>query len=110
MAFEVVLTPDFRKSLKQIAKKHKQILNDIDGLIDKLTENPTMGTDLGQNIYKIRIAISGTNKGRSGGARVITYVVVANKIVFLADIYLKSEFDTIDVNLLILRLKDMGLM
>jgi mRNA-degrading endonuclease RelE of RelBE toxin-antitoxin system len=109
MAFEIVLTPDFKKDLKQIAKKHKQILNDIGGLIDKLTENPTMGTDLGQNVYKIRLSISGTNKGKSGGARVITYVVVTDNTVFLAEIYLKSEFDTADVNLLIGRLKDQGL-
>ena len=68
-----------------------------------------MGTDLGQNVYKIRLSISGTNKGKSGGARVITYVVVADKTVFLAGIYLKSEFDTADVNLLIGRLKDQGL-
>lgn len=109
MAIEIVLTPDFKKELKQIAKKHKQILNDIGGLIDQLSENPTMGTDLGQNVYKIRLAISGTNKGKSGGARVITYVVLADTTVFLAEIYLKSEFDTADVNLLIGRLKDLGL-
>jgi len=109
MAFEIVLTPDFKKDLKQIAKKHKQILKDIGGLIDKLTENPTFGTDLGQNVFKIRLAISGTNKGKSGGVRVITYVVVADKTVFLAEIYLKSEFDTADVNLLIGRLKGQGL-
>jgi len=109
MAFEVVLTPDFKKDLKQIAKKHKQILKDIAGLIDQLTGNPAMGTDLGQNVYKIRLAISGTNKGKSGGARVITYVVIVDKTVFLAEIYLKSEFDTADVNLLIGRLKEQGL-
>jgi mRNA-degrading endonuclease RelE of RelBE toxin-antitoxin system len=109
MTFEIVLTPDFKKNLKQIAKKHKQILKDIGGLIDELTENPTKGTDLGQNVYKIRLAISGTNKGKSGGARVITYVVIVEKTVFLAEIYLKSEFDTADVNLLIGRLKDQGL-
>ena len=109
MAFEVVLTPDFKKDLKQIAKKHKQILKDIAGLIDQLTGNPAMGTDLGQNVYKIRLAISGTNKGKSGGASVITYVVIVDKTVFLAEIYLKSEFDTADVNLLIGRLKEQGL-
>jgi hypothetical protein len=67
------------------------------------------GTDLGQNVYKIRLAISGTNKGKSGGVRVITYLVIADKTVFLAEIYLKNEFNTADVNLLIGRLKDQGL-
>jgi mRNA-degrading endonuclease RelE of RelBE toxin-antitoxin system len=109
MAFEVVLTPDFKKALKQIAKKHRQILKDVDSLIDQLAENPAMGTDLGQHVYKIRLSISGTNKGKSGGARVITYVVLTGQIVYLADIYLKSEHDTIDVNLLLERLKYQGL-
>lgn len=109
MAFEVVLTPDFKKELKQIAKKHKQLLKDIADLIDKLKENPTMGSDLGQHVYKIRLAISGTNKGKSGGVRVITYVVITDNIIFLADIFLKSEFNTADVNLIIGRLRDQGL-
>lgn len=65
MSFDVVLTPDFKKELKHIAKKHKQILKDLNVLIDELIKNPTMGTDLGQSIYKIRLAISGTNKGKS---------------------------------------------
>jgi len=67
MAFEIVLTPDFKKGLKHIAKKHKQILQDIGSLIDQLAEDPTIGTDLGQNIYKIRLAISGTNKADLAG-------------------------------------------
>jgi len=64
---------------------------------------------LGQNLYKIRIAGSGTNKGKSGGARVITYVFLANAIIYLTDIYLKSEYDTIGANLLLERLKKQGL-
>ena len=67
-----------------------------------------MGTDLGQHVYKIRLAISGTNKGKSGGARVITYVVLADNTVYLTDIYLKSEHDAIDVNRLLERLKKQG--
>ena len=68
-----------------------------------------MGTDLGQNVYKIRLAISGTNKGKSGGARIITYVIVLIETVILAEIYLKSEHDTIDAGLIVQRLKDEGL-
>ncbi len=109
MAFEIVLTPHFKKNLKQIAKKHKHILKDLNSLIDRLAENPTIGTDLGQNVFKIRLAISGTNKGKSGGARVITYVIVVSETVFLAEIYLKSAFDTVDVNVIIDLLKDQGI-
>lgn len=110
MAFDIVLTSDFKKELKQIAKKHKGILKDLNALIEELEENPIKGTDLGQNLYKIRLAISGTNKGKSGGARIITYVLIISETVYLTDIYLKSEHDTVDVSLIIQRLKNNGLL
>ncbi|HMG07386.1 MAG TPA: hypothetical protein VK609_02690 [Mucilaginibacter sp.] len=55
------------------------------------------------------MAVSGTNKGKSGGARVITYVFLTNETIYLTDIYLKSEQDTADISVLIQRLKDQGL-
>jgi len=109
MSYSVKTTPHFDKEVKKIAKKHKGIKSDLTKLIDDLEKNPSMGTDLGQNVYKIRLAISGTNKGKSGGARVITYVIVVIETVFLAEIYLKSEHDTIDADLVVQRLKDDGL-
>ena len=109
MSYSVKITPHFDKEVKRIAKKHKGFKSDLAKLIDDLEKNPTMGTDLGQNVYKIRLAISGTNKGKSGGARVITYVIVVIGTVFLAEIYLKSEHDTIDADLIVQRLKDDGL-
>lgn len=109
MSYSVKITPHFEKEVKRIAKKHKGIKADLAKLIDELEKNPTMGTDLGQNMYKIRLAISGTNKGKSGGARIITYVIVVIETVFLAEIYLKNEHDTVDAVLVIQRLKDEGL-
>jgi mRNA-degrading endonuclease RelE of RelBE toxin-antitoxin system len=109
MSYSVKTIPHFDKEIKIIAKKHKGIKSDIAKLIDDLEKDPTMGTYLGRNVYKIRLAISGTNKGKSGGARVITYIVVLSKIVYLSEIYLKSEHDTIDADLIVQRLKDNGL-
>lgn len=67
-----------------------------------------MGTELGHNFYKVRMSITGTNKGKSGGARVITYVVLDEETVLLTEIYLKSEHDSADIDILIQRLKDQG--
>ena len=64
---------------------------------------------MGQGVYKIRMTISGTNKGKSGGARIITCVVLIREVVFLSEIYLKNENDTVDVDLVIQRLKNDGL-
>jgi len=67
-----------------------------------------MGTELGHNFYKTRMPISGTNKGKSSGARVITYVIIDQETVLLTEIYLKSEHGTANVSVLIQRLKDQG--
>lgn len=56
-----------------------------------LEENPLLGIPLGDNTFKIRLAVASKGKGKSGGMRVITYVVVKNEKVYLADIYDKSE-------------------
>ena len=109
MSYNVIITSEFAKEAKRIAKKHIGIKADLTKLIADLKINPTMGTDLGQNFYKIRISISGTNKGKSGGARVITYVILDQETILLTEIYLKSEHSSADVNLLIRRLKDQGL-
>lgn len=41
------------------------------------------------------MAISSKNKGKSGGARVITYVYVAGETVFLLSIYDKGDQEDI---------------
>jgi len=50
---------------------------------------------LGNNCYKIRIAIASKGKGKSGGARIITFLQIVNKTVFLLSIYDKSEKENI---------------
>lgn len=60
-------------------------------LIDDLSNDPHRGTDLGNGCYKIRLAIASKGRGKSGGARVITHVYVAQESVFLLAIYDKSE-------------------
>jgi len=109
MNYSVKTTPFFDKEVKRIAKKHKGIKVDIASLIDELESNPQKGAELGQNLYKIRLPISGTNRGKSGGARVITYVLVISQTVYLAEIYLKSEHGTVDENLIVQRLKEAGI-
>lgn len=56
-----------------------------------LANSPEQGTALGNGFYKIRVAIASKGKGKSGGARVITYVKVTATTVYLISIYDKSE-------------------
>ena len=65
-----------------------------------LISNPTLGTPLGNNAYKVRIAIKSKGAGKSGGGRVITYVITEDEEIYLLTIYDKGELDTIDDNTL----------
>ena len=56
-----------------------------------MEENPIQGTSLGRNCYKIRLSIASKGKGKSGGARIITNIVIADETVYLLSIYDKSD-------------------
>ena len=89
--YEVRSTPRFRAALKRLHKKYPSVATDVQHLVAELEMKPTIGSALGQNCYKIRLAISSKGRGKSGGARVITYVVTANQRVVLLTIYDKSD-------------------
>jgi hypothetical protein len=91
MSFDVIATEPFEKKLKRLAKKYKSLASDLARVIDELAETPTLGTPIGKDCYKLRIAIASKGKGKSGGARMITYIRVVKQTVFLMDIYDKSE-------------------
>ena len=98
MSFKILPDPVFERELKRLAKKYPSIKSDLKIEINALMENPTMGKSLGNNCFKIRMAISSKNKGKSGGARLITYVKIVDETVYLIAIYDKSESDTISDN------------
>jgi len=60
-----------------------------------LQDHPTKGTPLGNDIYKIRLAISSKGKGKSGGSRVMSFVKVSETTVLLFSIYSKGTKDSI---------------
>lgn len=95
MSYSISSIPLFDKQAKRLAKKYPSLKKDLAGLIEKLTDEPEQGTALGNSFYKIRLAIASKGKGKSGGARVITYVKVTHNTVYLASIFDKSEKSTI---------------
>lgn len=95
MSYNIYVLPLFEKQAKRLAKKYPSLKNDLGELFENLGDNPEQGTPLGKNFFKIRLAISSKGKGKSGGARVITYVKVTATVVYLTSIYDKSEKSTI---------------
>ncbi|AXR62922.1 type II toxin-antitoxin system RelE/ParE family toxin [Leptospira mayottensis] len=95
MSFEILRSLQFEREFKRLVKKYPSLKKEYSDLITSLEKNPTQGTPIGQNCYKIRIPIAFKGKGKSGGARVITCVFLIDKIVFLLSIYDKSEKENI---------------
>lgn len=94
MKFDIHTIPHFDQKFKKLAKKYKSLINDLAKLMEELKENPYVGADLGSGLRKIRMAISDKGKGKSHGARVITYTVEIDEEtgrITLLTLYDKSE-------------------
>ena len=100
MNYRIIATKIFERQLKRLAKKFPSLKNDLADFHDKLLNNPTMGSSLGKNAYKVRLAVKSKAKGKSGGFRIIThleldYVITDLTNIFLLSIYDKSETENI---------------
>lgn len=74
--------------------------DDLSVLQNELLENPELGISLGNNIRKIRMRICSKNKGKSGGTRVITYLIKTSLdegVINLVTIYDKSDRESISI-------------
>ncbi|GIM59847.1 type II toxin-antitoxin system RelE/ParE family toxin [Capnocytophaga canimorsus] len=107
MNYRFELSPEFRKEFKALFKKYKSLKKDFENLAEEIQNNPNIGTKLGDGFRKIRLNITSKNKGKSGGARVITHEVIISlekeddtKSVLFVSIYDKSEYDIVDLNVI----------
>jgi len=91
MRYNVLSIPPFDRQLKRLAKKYPSLKAEYAALVEELEENPAKGTFLGNNCFKIRLAIASKGRGKSGGTRVITHIYIENGTVFLLAIYDKNE-------------------
>jgi mRNA-degrading endonuclease RelE of RelBE toxin-antitoxin system len=97
MSYRIELSENFKKEAKRLSKKYPSLKTELIDLFTELEEKPTTGTPLGNDIYKIRLAIASKNKGKSGGARVLSFVKVTQTSVLLFSIYSKGEVDNLSV-------------
>jgi mRNA-degrading endonuclease RelE of RelBE toxin-antitoxin system len=98
MSYSIISTRRFEKEFKRLAKKFPSLKNEFAELISEIMEDPVSGTFMGNNCYKIRMAIGSKGKGKSGGARVITYLYIETETVYLLTIYDKSEKEDLKLN------------
>jgi len=95
MSYKIEITRHFEREAKPLLKKYASLKGELNELGKELSENPEKGTPLGNNLYKIRLAIASKSRGKSGGARVITYLKTEQGNVYLLSIYDKGERDTV---------------
>ena len=95
MSYNIELTDNFKKEAKRLIKKYKSLKSEISNLVTELETDPTRGIPLGNDIYKIRLAVASKGKGKSGGARILSFVKVTDTQVSLFSIYNKGEKDTV---------------
>ncbi len=95
MNYSIRSIPNFDRQLKRLAKKFPSIKNDLSNASTSISQNPFQGDRLINNCFKIRLAIASKGKGKSGGARIIAFVFISGKTVYLLAIYDKSEKSSI---------------
>ena len=112
MNFEIQTTSYFDTEAKRLAKRHRSFIDDLQDFQKSLLENPYQGTELTPGIRKIRLTIDSKGRGKSGGARVITFnylVDEKNGVVILLLLYDKADASSIKINVVRKIIKDLGL-
>jgi mRNA-degrading endonuclease RelE of RelBE toxin-antitoxin system len=90
---EVRFTPEFKRNIRQLAKKYRRIKTDIQPLLDELAQGQTPGDQIPgvqYEVFKVRIGNSDSGKGKRGGYRIIYQRTTEGSIVLIT-IYSKTE-------------------
>nr|WP_302335431.1 addiction module toxin RelE [uncultured Prevotella sp.] len=107
----ISVSDDFAKEAKRLAKKYPSFKQDYKDFLLSIKNNPLQGDEITKNIRKIRMAIKAKGKGKSGGARVITFNIITDikngHVVFLL-LYDKEDASTVKVNVVKQLVRDMG--
>ena len=109
---ELITHDRFKREAKRLYKKYASLEDEVKTLGEELRTNPKKGTSLGHSCYKILLAIKSKGKGKSGGARVITYYYIHGNTVYLLSIYDKAEQENISeekIAELLQGIKELGL-
>jgi mRNA-degrading endonuclease RelE of RelBE toxin-antitoxin system len=105
----VNLSARFLKDLRRLEKKYRRVRQDVKPLIAELESGTTPGDQLqrvGRTVYKVRIANSDAQRGKSGGYRVLYYLRTTTSVYLIA-IYSKTEFEDISDDSIAMAIEDL---
>jgi mRNA-degrading endonuclease RelE of RelBE toxin-antitoxin system len=109
MNYEIIATQRFSRELKRLLKKYQSLKSEYAQLVGELESNPYLGEPIGNDCYKIRVRIASKQKGKSGGARMITFVCSKKENVYLLAVYDKSEVSSMGENVINSRIGELKL-
>lgn len=111
MSYRLLTSSYFNVSAKKLAKKYPSFIKDLESFRDELLKNPLQGVELSPGIRKIRMSIKSKGKGKSGGARIITYNLIVGEMegdIILLLIYDKEDASSVKVEVLKEIIRDEG--
>jgi len=71
---QIEFTPEFKRNLKQLAKKYRHIRTDLEPVIGELQKGNLIGDrvpSIGYPIFKVRVKNSDIQKGKRAGYRLV---------------------------------------
>jgi mRNA-degrading endonuclease RelE of RelBE toxin-antitoxin system len=96
-SFNIEYTAEFKRNLRQLAKKYRRIKSDLQELLDELSKGNKLGDQIKGVVYEVfkaRVRNTDSARGKSGGYRVI-YQCKDEQIILIT-IYSKSEQQDIE--------------
>ena len=110
---QVIALPEFERNLKKLNKKYVSLKQEFSHFVELTESLGPQGDDLGNGLFKARMAVKSKGKGKSGGLRVISYheiiLTKQDDTVYLVAIYDKSVLSTVEIKQMNLILKNNGL-
>jgi mRNA-degrading endonuclease RelE of RelBE toxin-antitoxin system len=89
----IFFTNEFKRNLRQLLKKYRNIRSDIQPLLNELSQGQTPGDripGIAFEIFKVRLPNSDSRRGKSGGYRIV-YQHTIDDTIILITLYSKTE-------------------
>jgi addiction module RelE/StbE family toxin len=94
---KIIASAEFKRRLRALAKRYRQVYSDLQPIFESLESGIFLGDQISGTNYtvlKLRIRNSDTQRGKSGGYRLI-YQIVEPQLIRLVLIYSKSTQDSV---------------
>jgi mRNA-degrading endonuclease RelE of RelBE toxin-antitoxin system len=94
MNYQIKTIRPFEKAVHNLAKKFRNIKNDLKLVIQELEVSPYLGVSIpGYDgaLWKLRVANTSAKRGKQGGFRIIYLIEESEKHCYLLLIYSKTE-------------------